>query len=203
VALGLALRGVATAAADISDGLVGDLGHILKASRVGASIDTSIAINLIANRGHLTLGNGQFDAETALECVLAGGDDYELVFTSPSSARSRSRRRAAQTPVTASARSKLRRSFAWWIRGELVTRRRSFDHFAERAASRHDRAGAVLDRRPPHPRDLPRASCVRTRRMRSPASDGLSPVAPGTPARCGPAGPVMLGLWLNPMQLAC
>ena len=86
VALGLALRGVATAAADISDGLVGDLGHILKASRVGACIDTSIAINLIANRGHLKLGNGQFDAETALECVLAGGDDYELVFTSPSSA---------------------------------------------------------------------------------------------------------------------
>ena len=134
VALGLALRGVATAAADISDGLVGDLGHILKASRVGASIDTSIAINLIANRGHLTLGNGQFDAETALECVLAGGDDYELVFTAPPAARNRVKAAAvqAQTPVTRIGRieagSGLRLVDA---AGQTVTRRfASFDHFA-------------------------------------------------------------------------
>ena len=100
VALGLALRGVATAAADISDGLVGDLGHILKASRVGACIDTSIAINLIANRGHLTLENGQFEAVTALECVLAGGDDYELVFTAPPSARSRVKAAALQSETS-------------------------------------------------------------------------------------------------------
>ena len=134
VALGLALRGVATAAADISDGLVGDLGHILKASRVGACIDTSIAINLIANRGHLTMGNGQFDAETALECVLAGGDDYELVFTAPPAARNRVKAAAvqAQTPVTRIGRieagSGLRLVDA---AGQTVTRRfASFDHFA-------------------------------------------------------------------------
>jgi thiamine-monophosphate kinase len=48
VALGLALRGVATAAIDISDGLVGDLGHVLQRSGVGACIDTTIAINCIA-----------------------------------------------------------------------------------------------------------------------------------------------------------
>ena len=102
VALGLALRGVATAAADISDGLVGDLGHILKASRVGACIDTEIAINLIANKDHLTMENGQFDAEMALDCVLAGGDDYELVFTAPVAARNQVKAAAvqAQTPVT-------------------------------------------------------------------------------------------------------
>ena len=102
VALGLALRGVATAAADISDGLVGDLGHILQASRVGASVDTSVAINLIANKAPITLGNGQFDAEMALECVLAGGDDYELVFTAPASARAAVQAASAQTqtPVT-------------------------------------------------------------------------------------------------------
>jgi len=102
VALGLALRGVATAAADISDGLVGDLGHILKASGVGGCIDTSIAIDLIANKDHLTLGKGQFDSEMALDCVLGGGDDYELVFTAPPADRNWVKAAAvqAQTPVT-------------------------------------------------------------------------------------------------------
>ena len=135
VALGLALRGVATAAADISDGLVGDLGHILKASRVGACIDTSIAINLIANRGHLTPGNGQIDAEMALDCVLAGGDDYELVFTAPPAARNRVKAAAvqSQTPVTRIGHIEpgtgLRLVDA---AGLPVTRRfASFDHFAD------------------------------------------------------------------------
>jgi thiamine-monophosphate kinase len=48
VALGLALRGMASSAIDVSDGLLGDLGHILRASGVGARIDTSVAIDLIA-----------------------------------------------------------------------------------------------------------------------------------------------------------
>ena len=134
VPLGLALRGVATAAADISDGLVGDLGHILKASRVGACIDTSIAINLIANRGHLTLGNGQFDAETALECVLAGGDDYELVFTSPSSARSRVKAAALQSETSVTRIGVIEAAGGLRLvdaTGQPVNRRfASFDHFA-------------------------------------------------------------------------
>ena len=134
VALGLALRGVATAAADISDGLVGDLGHILKASRVGASIDTSIAINLIANRGHLTLGNGQFDAETALECVLAGGADYELVFTAPPSARSRVKAAASQSETSVTRIGVIEAAGGLRLvdaTGQPVNRRfASFDHFA-------------------------------------------------------------------------
>ena len=48
VALGLALRGVASSALDVSDGLLGDLGHILRASGVGACINTSKTIELIA-----------------------------------------------------------------------------------------------------------------------------------------------------------
>jgi len=134
VALGIALRGVATAAADISDGLVGDLGHILKASHVGASIDTVIAINLIANKDHITLGNGQFDAELALECVLAGGDDYELVFTAPPAARDAVQAASAQTqtPVTRIGRIEA----ASGVRlldaaGQPLARQfASFDHFA-------------------------------------------------------------------------
>ena len=135
VALGLALRGVATAAADISDGLVGDLGHILKASGAGAWIDTSIAINLIAARGYLTLEGGQSDAEFALECVLAGGDDYELVFTAPPAARNRVKAAAVQTrtPVTRIGRIEAEPGLRL-VDGSgapVAGRFTSFDHFSD------------------------------------------------------------------------
>lgn len=135
VALGLALRGVATAAADISDGLVGDLGHILKASGTGACIDTSIAINLIAARGHLTMEGGQSDAEFALECVLAGGDDYELVFTAPPEARNRVKAAAVQTrtPVTRIGRIEAEPGLRL-VDGSgapVAGRFTSFDHFSD------------------------------------------------------------------------
>ncbi|WP_367848726.1 thiamine-phosphate kinase [Rhodoferax sp. WC2427] len=101
VALGLALRGVATAAADISDGLLGDLGHILRASGVGAVVDTSIAIQLVAAHAYMKSTGAIFDAEHLLDCVLAGGDDYELVFTAPPAARQAVAAAAARadTPV--------------------------------------------------------------------------------------------------------
>ena len=102
IALGQALRGMATAAIDISDGLLGDLQHILKASGVGATLDTSIAITLIASCAHTALGNGLISLKNQLEYVLAGGDDYELAFTAPVSARSAVQHAARQacTPVT-------------------------------------------------------------------------------------------------------
>ncbi len=106
VALGLALRGVATAAADISDGLLGDLGHILQRSGVGATLDTSIAINLIATQAYLSGARGQFDPKSsgnaALQYVLAGGDDYELVFCAPPAhhAAVLAAAQASATPVT-------------------------------------------------------------------------------------------------------
>ncbi|HEV7832870.1 MAG TPA: thiamine-phosphate kinase [Caballeronia sp.] len=80
VALGIALRGVAHAALDISDGLAGDLLHILKRSKMQASVN----IDQIPRSGTLaTL------PETAqVHCVLAGGDDYELCFTAPVAVRS-------------------------------------------------------------------------------------------------------------------
>ncbi len=135
VALGLALRGVATAAADISDGLVGDLGHILKASALGARIDTSIAIKLIASCGHSTLGSSQIDADFALECVLAGGDDYELVFTAPPAARNRVKAAAvmAQTPVTCIGRIEAAPGLRLVDGAGVALERRfaSFDHFGD------------------------------------------------------------------------
>jgi thiamine-monophosphate kinase len=106
IALGLALRGVATAAADISDGLLGDLGHILQRSGVGATLDTSIAITLIASSSYFSGARGQFDLKpsgiTALQCVLGGGDDYELVFCAPPEQRAAvsAAAQASATPVT-------------------------------------------------------------------------------------------------------
>lgn len=82
VALGMALRGVATAAADISDGLLGDLGHILKASGVGATIEWPAAANLLGCKSLWDC-----PTEWAQTCILSGGDDYELVFTAPALAR--------------------------------------------------------------------------------------------------------------------
>lgn len=77
VALGLALRGLASAAIDVSDGLLGDLGHVLRRSGVGASIALGAlpVSRWLAHRGQ---------AEQA-DWVLAGGDDYELLFTAPAS----------------------------------------------------------------------------------------------------------------------
>jgi thiamine-monophosphate kinase len=102
VALGLALRGVASAAADISDGLLGDLGHILQASGVGAVVDTAIATTLIATSVDILCANGTSGPEKKREYVLAGGDDYELVFTAAPAARQavQAASAQAQTPVT-------------------------------------------------------------------------------------------------------
>ena len=102
VALGTALRGIATSAIDISDGLAGDLGHVLKASGVGAQVDFQNTINLIAVRAHINWAEGQFDAQQQLKVVLSGGDDYELAFTAPQSARPAVQAAAArsQTPIT-------------------------------------------------------------------------------------------------------
>ena len=83
VALGLALRGVASSAIDVSDGLLGDLGHILKASGVGACVDATVATNLLAASAQQAGSAADFDAQTLMQCALAGGDDYELVFTAP------------------------------------------------------------------------------------------------------------------------
>ena len=102
VALGQALRDVASAALDVSDGLLGDLQHILQASGVGATVNTSSAIKLIALSSRSDWTSGTICLKKQLECVLAGGDDYELAFTAPRSAREavRAAARQADTLVT-------------------------------------------------------------------------------------------------------
>ena len=97
VALGMALRGVASAAADISDGLLGDLRHILRQSGVGAVLDMEICEQLLACREDVELSPHWLQT-----CVLSGGDDYELVFTAPPHGRDAVMHAArdSQTPVT-------------------------------------------------------------------------------------------------------
>ncbi|MDQ1314824.1 MAG: thiamine-monophosphate kinase [Pseudomonadota bacterium] len=80
VELGIALRGIASSAIDISDGLLGDLGHVLQRSQVGAAIEFAALPMLPAVRAYL-------HETVARDCVLAGGDDYELCFTAPAHRR--------------------------------------------------------------------------------------------------------------------
>ncbi len=95
VTLGLALRGLASAAIDVSDGLAADLGHVLTASGVGAEIEAARLPLSAALREAL-------DPTTAWRLALAGGDDYELAFTVPRQREDEVERasRAAGVPVT-------------------------------------------------------------------------------------------------------
>lgn len=80
VALGQALRNIASSAMDLSDGLYGDIQHIMKRSDVGASIDVS----------RLPLSQAvkdSCDQTTAMQLALSGGEDYELLFTVPEAKR--------------------------------------------------------------------------------------------------------------------
>lgn len=105
VALGLALRGIATAAIDVSDGLLGDLGHILQSSGVGAKVEADATLDLITAYAcwagdsrplGINLSTAQWRA-----LALAGGDDYELLFTAavPQRAAVAAVALRSQTPV--------------------------------------------------------------------------------------------------------
>lgn len=127
VALGQALRGVASAAIDVSDGLLGDLGHILEMSRCGATVDTGVAQGLLACAA--------IEDERRLAYALAGGDDYELLFAASPAARQavQAAAQAAGTPVTRIGRIdaepglRLRDAQGRPVSGRYA----SFDHFRQ------------------------------------------------------------------------
>ena len=96
VALGVALRGIARSAIDISDGLIADLGHICERSKVSAVVALDRVPVSAAMKRHL-------DRPVARAAVLAGGDDYELCFTAGRS------RRDAVTRVARRLRTRLTR----------------------------------------------------------------------------------------------
>lgn len=94
IALGMALRTIAHAAIDISDGLIGDLGHVLEKSRLGATLwCDALPFGDVLRKQSQTI---------QYEFALAGGDDYELCFTASPANRSAILVAAqlADTPVT-------------------------------------------------------------------------------------------------------
>jgi thiamine-monophosphate kinase len=95
VALGVALRGVARSAIDISDGLLADLAHICERSRVAAVIE----FDALPRSPLMRAMRGPAAARDAL---MAGGDDYELCFTAPAAKRAAvvNAGKRARTPVT-------------------------------------------------------------------------------------------------------
>ena len=127
IELGQRLRGIASAAIDVSDGLLGDLRHILRQSGVGASVDAAAATELM-------LAGAQLDAERRLDYVLAGGDDYELAFTAPPDRRGAVQDAAAQahTRVTRIGRIEAEPGLRLLDgQGRRIERQYpSFDHFA-------------------------------------------------------------------------
>ena len=127
IALGQALRGIASAAIDISDGLLGDLAHVLRASGVGATVDAGVAIGLMQ-------AGALLDDERRLDYVLAGGDDYELAFTAAAARRDAvsAAAQAAGTPVTRIGRIEAQTGLRLIdAQGRAITRHfGSFDHFA-------------------------------------------------------------------------
>ena len=130
VALGMALRGVAHAAADVSDGLLGDLGHILTASGMGAVLRPDELLNNIATNPILASDRDRF----GYEYCLTGGDDYELVFTAPPSARAAVQQAASasHTPVIRIGHTVAQPGLTLLTASGQVLPQRwtSFDHFA-------------------------------------------------------------------------
>ena len=90
--LGMALRGVASSAIDISDGLLADLGHILESSGVGAEISfEELPISSLLQKcmisSEVKAQSKTGEVSLLQRCILSGGDDYELCFTAPMAQR--------------------------------------------------------------------------------------------------------------------
>ena len=158
VGAGLALGPLATAAIDVSDGLLADLGHLCNASGCGAAIDVE-RVPLSAELLSL------FPPQEALAHALGGGDDYELCFTAPPSRAEEieSALEAAGTPVRAHRPARRRTN-------RRVPARRRAVHSGRARLSPFLSASS----------DLWARCAIRFISSRSVSAPGLAPYAPGT-----------------------
>jgi thiamine-monophosphate kinase len=135
LALGDALRGIASAAIDVSDGLVGDLGHILERSGVGARI----ALAQVSRSDALAAKLHSAERQAALGWLLAGGDDYELCFTATAARRDAVAAAARDAGTKVSRIGSITSALGLVVDDEqgapLPSLPRSFDHFAGDAAA--------------------------------------------------------------------
>ncbi len=124
-ALGLALRGIASSCIDISDGLLADLGHILEASNLGANIHLEKLPVSLYSLNHL-------HQPTIQQCILAGGDDYELCFTAPPNQRDAIEAIAKQQNILLTCIASTRLPIglqAMYNNTEIKLNNKGFDHF--------------------------------------------------------------------------
>jgi thiamine-monophosphate kinase len=136
VALGLGLRGIAHAAIDLSDGLSGDLQHILTASAQsgGPALGASIELEQLPTSPEFEQAASGLTPEQKWHYQLAGGDDYELCFTAPISKRESIAQAAAQAGVEVRRIGRIdsEAGLRWRDNGQPVTLKlQSFDHFID------------------------------------------------------------------------
>jgi len=127
VALGIALRGKAHSAIDISDGLLADLGHILERSKVAAEIQFD-QLPLSAHlKPYLAQALGK-------QCALAGGDDYELCFTAPAARHAELEKLSVQLELPLNCIGNIVAGTGCVVRAadgsEMTIRETGYDHFA-------------------------------------------------------------------------
>jgi thiamine-monophosphate kinase len=127
VELGERLRRLAHAAIDISDGLAGDLGHILERSKAAARVEYP-RIPKAAAFGKLKA------AQLEMDCVLSGGDDYELLFTAPRAHRAEIEALGAELDMRLTRIGAIESGAGLQVldaQGRALAHRGGFDHFGD------------------------------------------------------------------------
>ena len=127
IELGERLRGIASAAIDVSDGFAQDLGHILERSGAGAIVE----YELLPRSADVSKAG---DAHLQARLVLSGGDDYELAFTAPQASRGELQALSSELKLALTRVGSIQagepRLQVLDAQGRPMTVERGFDHFA-------------------------------------------------------------------------